>query len=143
MHNLWPASRRSADGGAHRITLVAVVSYTLFCSLSFASQLPPMTVLGEFNDVLQMSAYAWPYPLLLAIQRIVSPDSMICFLLADLFGLALVLGSSLYLERLFGRRARNPWLALAAGLLVWPIVLGLLQGAVFLAASAADWPVGE
>ena len=64
-----------------------------------------MAPLGWFSEhhgagtvsVLQFTAVFWPYPLLLALQHWVEPGPA-SFVIVDVFGLAVVLGSVEYLE---------------------------------------------
>ena len=99
---------------------------------------------GEWTDLFEMTAFLWPYPLLLAIQTIVNPDPLVNWLIADLLGFLIVLGVALLLERALGPRAQRRWVAISLGLISWPIALVLFEVIVWvLATFVLGWPTGE
>lgn len=121
---------------------VSIAAYLLLCSLAPLSRALPKSVFGELVDVLMMSAFLWPYPLLLSFQRIVSPDSWVSFLAADVAGLVLVAGMGCAIDRRWGPRMSRLKAGLV-GLLGWPVLLGALQLAAIALALVLGWPVGE
>ncbi len=121
----------------------ALAGYIPFCCLNPLAHLLSKDVFGEFLDVLMMSAFLWPYPLLLGLQRFVHPDSSWVWLAADLAGLALVFLAASGLDKLLCRRELGRSVRIALGLLCLPVVLGLLEGTVVLIAFSMGWPVGE
>lgn len=126
----------------HRVLRVSVLSYLIFCVLAPLSEALPKSVFGEFVDILMMSAFVWPYPLLLSLQRLVSPDSWISFGAADVLGLVLVAGLGRAIDRRWGDRMSAP-LAVLAGLVAWPVLLAVVQLVAIGLALALGWPVWE
>ena len=140
---LWPANVRSR-GPRHRITFIAALSYALFCSTHLLDDALPRNVSGEWTGLLEMTSFLWPYPLLLALQTIVSPNSLVNSFIADLLGFSIVLVVALLLERALGPRAQRRWVAISLGLISWPIALALFEIVVWaLATHVLGWPTGE
>src|SRR5207245_9074081 len=65
--------------------------YLIFCSLAPLGWLTEHYGTGQLSS-LQLTAIAWPYPFLLALQHWVTPGVPSSFIVVDLVGLALVLG---------------------------------------------------
>ncbi len=128
---------------SHPVTLISIVTYLLFCSLNPISHILPKQVFGEFPDLLMMTTFLWPYPLLLALQRFIHPDSWIAWGGALLLGLILIVWLALILERILGPRRNDPRFSIPVALIGWPILLVLVELAVFLAALMLGWPIGE
>jgi hypothetical protein len=88
-----------------------------------------------------MTAFLWPYPLLLALRKLASPDSWGAFLAADLAGLALVGGFARFVDRRWGAawtRSRST----LVGLFGWPLPLVAVELLAWGVAWALGWPVG-
>lgn len=129
---------------SHPMRTVALGSYSLFCCLPLISSvIPKNRVFGELSDVLMMTGIAWPYPLLLALQRFIQPESWAAFLAADLFGFGLIAAAVWVIEARMGPRAKKLSIAIPLGLTVGPILLGAFELLLVSCAFAAGWPVGE
>ena len=127
----------------HQVTCVSILSYLLFCSLNPISHVLPKRVFGEFPDILMMTAVLWPYPLLLALQRFVQPDSWFAWGGALFLGLTLIVWLAPIVERILGPRRNDPRFSIPVALIGWPLLLVLVELAVFLAALMLGWPIGE
>lgn len=124
-----------------RVFTVSVAACLGWCALAPLSHALPKSVFGELPDLLMMTAFLWPYPLLLALQRILPPDSWTAFLAADLAGLALVGWFARFVDRRWGAawtRSRST----LVGLFSWPLPLVAVELLAWGAALALGWPVG-
>ncbi len=90
-----------------------------------------------------MTAFVWPYPLLLAAQQVIRPDAWLSWMVADLVGLGLVWRFAARLQKALGARARSGWVWVPIGVLGWPLLLGVVQLLAIGLALALGWPVGE
>ena len=118
---------------------IPYVGFCLLLPLGAAS----IELIGELADVLVLSTYLWPYPLLLSLQGLFEPGNWACILGADILGLGLVLvwGFGMYHmlpERVPIQRVLKPW-----GVVLWYVPLLVFQILVYLLALGADWPMGE
>ena len=57
----------------HPVTRVSIVSYFVLMSLNPISRFLRPGI-GELADLLMMTAFFWPYPLTLSLQKIMHPD---------------------------------------------------------------------
>ena len=102
------------------------------------------TALGWFvwEPLLYLGMFLWPYPFLLAVQRLVPPDSLSSWFGASLLASVLVVGVAVSAQRWMGRSA-GPVLTVALGLLSATVPLAIITGAAQLVARALGWPLGE
>lgn len=126
----------------HPITRVSVLSYLVLMSLNPLSRFLRPGI-GEVSDILMMTAFFWPYPLTLALQKIAHPDRWPAWILGYALGLVLVFMTGAWMDRILAARVGRRWVVWSAGLLAWPVVLILFElGVFFVAAVVLGWPVG-
>jgi hypothetical protein len=126
----------------HPVTRLSVLSYLVLMSLNpISSFLRP--AIGEISDLLMMTAFFWPYPLTLALQKIANPDTWPSWVLGYALGLGLVFMTGVWMDRILVARVGRRWVVWTAGLLAWPVVLILFElGVFFVTAVVLGWPVG-
>ena len=130
------------------LVVAAACWYLLFCLL-----MPIGALRGpggpEVLDVLFMSAYLWPYPLVLSLQHWFNTDSglnvlvLVFILMLDVLGLGLVLVCTAMVQRRFGPGNPKGWRLFAWSVWIWYPPLLLLQAVVWGIVLALGYPVGE
>jgi hypothetical protein len=104
-----------------------------------------LTLLGLFvhESLMMPGFFLWPYPMLLGLQKLVSPDSRVSWLVALILGYVVVLTPALTIERAFDKRGRQIPAPVRLGLL--GVIVPLLAVTLLVAGVAAicGWPMGE
>jgi len=115
--------------------------YLLFCIAGVVGMTRPR-FMGEAADLLQMTAYLWPYPLFLTLLKPVQA-SLISLLVVDLTGLVLVVWTTRVIGARLVRLGARRWVLYVLGLGAWYLPLLLLQATAWGAAVALGMSVGE
>jgi hypothetical protein len=92
---------------------------------------------------LRFTALFWPYPLLLALQHWVEPGMPGSFIVADVFGLVVVLGSVEYLESWSSSREGRERVLRRLLPILWFMPLLIVQVFFAMLAGVLGYPVGE
>ena len=122
------------------LTLEMAGCYLAFSSLAPLSR-PLKPVIGEFADVLMMTAYFWPYPIFMALQTWPVFESL--WPLFILAGLGLVVAFAALLGKSFNAFSEpTGWARLSAAVL-WYVPLFLSQAILMLVIWSLGYPVGE
>lgn len=75
-------------------------AYLFFSALFFVGR-ASKPVLGELADVLMMTSFLWPYPLMLALQHWAPSPGMSVFIPVFFGGLLVILFFGIYIQRRF------------------------------------------
>jgi hypothetical protein len=100
----------------HWLAIEMAGLYLAFSSLAPLSR-PLKPVIGEAADVLMMTAYLWPYPVLMALQTWPVFESL--WPLFILAGLGLVVAFAALLRRSFRAFAEPTWWARLSAAVLW------------------------
>ena len=104
-----------------------------------------LTLLGLFvhESLMMPGFFLWPYPMLLGLQKLVSPGSRVSWLVALILGYVVVLAPALTIERAFDKRGRQIPAPVPLGLL--GVIVPLLAVTLLVVGVAAifGWPMGE
>jgi len=114
--------------------------YLAFSSLAPLSR-PLKPVIGEFADVLMMTAYLWPYPVFMALQTWPVFESL--WPLVTLAGLALVAAFAALLRMSFRAFAEPTWRSRLSAAVLWYVPLFLAQAILVLVIWSLGYPLGE
>jgi hypothetical protein len=114
--------------------------YLLFSSLAPLSG-PLKPVIGEIADVMMMTAYLWPYPLLMALQNWPPFESL--WPLVILAGLGLVVAFGAVLRQSFHAFSKPTGWGHVSAAVLWYVPLILAQAIFVFVAWSLGYPVGE
>jgi len=96
--------------------------------------------LGEVADVLQIAAYFWPYPVLLALQS--WPAAQGLWPMIIVAGLLIVLGFATIIQKRFPVFSEPKRWAHVLALVLWYIPVFVAQGLVILVIWSLGYPIG-
>jgi hypothetical protein len=114
--------------------------YLIFSSLFPLAQ-PLESIIGEFADVLGMTAFLWPYPVFLALQTWLA-ESLWLWLLSLVVGLGLVVAFAALLRESPAFLEPAWWTRLSAAVL-WYVPLLVSQATLVVIIWSLGYPVGE
>ena len=126
----------------HRLIIQMGVFYLLFSSLFFVGR-AAKPILGELADLLSMTAYLWPYPLILALQNWFPQPGFFSLAIVYLIGLFLVLRLGSYLESTFPISSKPRWLVNLIPIFIWYTPLLFVQILVVFTVWIMGYPIGE
>ena len=124
----------------HWLTLEMSGCYLAFSSLFLLAR-PLKPILGEFADIFQMTAYFWPYPIVLALQTWPVFESL--WPLFILAGLGLVVAFAALLRKSFHAFFEPTWWGRLSAAVLWYVPLFLAQAILLLVIWSLGYPVGE
>jgi len=90
-----------------------------------------------------MTAYLWPYPLILALQNWFPKPGIFLFAIVFLVGLFLVLGTGTYLEKFIQISSKPKWWVNLISVFAWYIPLLFVQILVIFIVWIMGYPIGE
>jgi hypothetical protein len=125
----------------HWLTIEMAACYLTFSSLLPLAQ-PLKPVIGEFADVLGITAFFWPYPVFLALQTWLAESLWLWFLLI-LAGLGLVMAFAVLLRWSFHAFLEPTWWARLSAAVLWYVPLLVSQAILMLIIWSLGYPIGE
>ena len=126
----------------HILATKMAALYLVFSSLFFIGRATKL-ILGEPADLLMMTAYLWPYPLILALQNWFPKPGIFLFAIVFLVGLFLVLGIGTYLEKFIQISSKPKWWVNFISVIAWYIPLLFVQILVVFIVWIIGYPIGE